>query len=103
MGFDTMIWQQLESELKKRIQDLEGTLDGGAPAKAEREAAVASAKAALETAQGSEESCRSACQQCRTELSEAKAALKVAKDAVSGFGPEMKQNQKAAAALNAEL
>jgi len=49
-SFDGMVVDQLEENLKRRVAELAGVLDGGAGAAGERAAAVAAAQQALDTA-----------------------------------------------------
>lgn len=94
-GFDAMVVDQMEASLKGAVAKLETELAEGAPASADRAAAVSQATSKLEGA-------RAAAQQAAEELAaadeavvNAQNALKLAEDAVKAFKAEYDSAMKA--------
>jgi len=89
--FDRMVVEQLEKGIRARMEELEGQLQAGAPASAER-AAVVEAAQKEETAAGeAQKQASTELAQAEAELTAAKAAQTAAKAAVKEYAPELEQ------------
>jgi len=101
--FDSMVFQQLEDELAKHIGTLTERLAGGAPAAAERAAAVQEARAGLARATEEQQAKAGELADAKAEHRGADAALKLAKQAARDLLPRLRDAEEARKTRSAGL
>jgi len=102
-SFDSMVIDQLEESLKKRVAGLVDILDGGAGAAGEREAAVAAAQQALDRANGVQQAAAAELAEAQAEQLRGAEALMAAEAAQGAQASELGAAAEARDGKAAEL
>lgn len=102
-SFDNMVIQQVNETVQARLQSLQVLVDNGAPAKAEREAAVEAARTAVDAAKEKQHASAAEMRQAQSDHKDAESALQAKEAEANSLLPELSASSDALEAARARL